>query len=153
MTPAEDARWRFLLTVSGRSWLEEQGGHEGRLWLGDTGGRHHPVRVDAPVSCLPLLERPYAAVMAELRETATASSEVTRRALEELVPGGVIDLAARSQSSYWLAGAVAWLAAMDLSQRSSDQALLIWRNPAADQSTRHVARRIYRRWTEPPLRR
>ena len=107
------------------------------------------MRVDAPVSCLPLLERPYATVMTELRETAAASSEATRRALEELVPGAVVDEAARSESSYWLAGAVAWLAAMDPSERSSDQALVILRNPAAEQSTRHAARRIHRRWTQP----
>ena len=101
----KDPRWRFLLTVSGRSWLEEQRGHEGWLWLGDTWGRHHPVRLGAPVSCLPLLERPYATVIAELDETVTGSSDATRRALQELVPGAVIDLAARSHSAYWLAGA------------------------------------------------
>lgn len=153
MTPGADPRWRFLLTVSDRTWLEEERGNEGSLWLGDVWGRHQPVRADAPVTCLPLLKRPYATVKAELHETVTGSSEATRRALEELVPDAVIDVALRTPSSYWQAGAVAWLEAMDPSERAADQALRILRDPAADQSTRHAARRVHRRWAGPSPKR
>jgi len=89
-------------------------------------------------------------VLAELARTATTSAEPTRRALEKLVPVAVIEMALRSQSSYWLAGAVAWLEAMEPSERAADQALRILEDPAAEQSTRHAARRVHRRWTGPP---
>lgn len=149
MTQTGDARWRLLLTVSDSVWLEEERGREGRLCFGDARGEHRPVRLEAPLGCLPLLERPFVDVLAELRRTAATSGAVTRRALEQLVPGGVIEMALQSESSYWLAGAVAWLGAMDPSERASDQAFRILHAPAAEQSTRHAARRIHRRWTEP----
>jgi hypothetical protein len=124
--------WEPILSIGRDTWAGVIDG--GRLCVGTF---DHPIRhVDAryPIDLLPLLERPYAAVHAELDEMG-----------EDRIPVDDLPAAAvASQDNQWAELALSWLAEMPPSE--AGQRLLIDLEEASwtTQNVRHGARRIRR---------
>lgn len=148
MTPNDQdlPRWRPLLRISARAWLGVIEGDEGTLWTGDEAGRCRQVDPDGHIGCLPLLERPYDEVRAELSRGANTWAPATRIAMNRVVPAGVIEAAFRIGTDYWLRRACTWLEALGPSEQTAVWALRLENATGATQATRHEARRVRRSW-------
>jgi hypothetical protein len=124
--------WEPILNIDPDTWAGVIDG--GQLCVGTF---DHPIRhVDAryPTDLLPLLERPYTAVHAELDEMG-----------EDRIPVDALPAAAvASQDNQWAELALSWLAEMPPSE--AGQRLLIDLEEASwtTQNVRHGARRIRR---------
>ena len=116
----------------------------GELYVGSEESAERRVEADSPTGLLPLLERPYAVVAAEIQAW-DAQHELSQGSLAQRLPlEAVVRHASASASEYWAGLALDWIVAMppvvDIGEALAALEVAAW----APQKLRHRARRIRR---------
>lgn len=139
--PRED-EWLRILRVDDHSWLGRRGGI---LEIGDERGPKRVLDAWEPIPLLPLLERPYQDVLAEVREYDRASS-VPAESLRRQIPWARIPHAAAStKMDYWIQLALDWLSEMDTAEVDLQLVQHLASSTWATQRARHRARALVKR--------
>jgi hypothetical protein len=131
-----------VLHLGGTSWL---GLVDDDIFVGDESSAKRRVGPDELVGLLPCLERPYAAVEAELREReqelSLPSGFLATRLRLTSIPAAAVD----SRMAYWVDLALDWLEAFPEQSVDADLPVTIEQATWASQRARHRARSLRRR--------
>lgn len=124
--------WEPLLSLGPDTWVGVV--DEDRLYVGSFERPIRRVDVRNPTGLLPLLERPYTVVRADLDEVGG-----------DLIPVDAVPAAAvAARDSGWVRLALSWLADMPPSEPNRRLLVDIEEAPWAEQDVRHGARRVRR---------
>lgn len=107
-SPSKRVSWKPVLQVSSTAWLGIYENTPNTIWLGSFTSAKREVDQTDPIGLLPILERPYHVIEAEIDALDTASDRNLVSLISNLLPDLLIRTAVTTKSDYWVGLSLAW---------------------------------------------